>query len=182
MKHCRDYEQDLVTIAHGGEAPEAQAHADACERCADKLSQHHRLAAVLAVPTWLPSEDGLRRAQAIVPAPTRTVARLVRSTLGLAGARYGGHDSFQLVYESDTLDARLMFESSSRGWTITGRLEGPVEEASVGGTIVELDEEGRFTASLSNGNSDDILVRMEGGDVVLPLPPEVASRGSDRAP
>lgn len=182
MKRCRDFEEDLVAIAHGGDAPEARDHVSECPRCAKRLDQHRVMAHALSEPTWTPTEEVLRRAQAIMPETKRSVARLVRTTLDLAGARRGGDDSFQLVYEAQDLRARLLFERTTHGWTVTGRVEGDATEAVVGDTAVALDEQGRFIAELDRSGGEEILVRRDGGDVALPLPPEVTSGGPDRAP
>lgn len=80
----------------------------------------------------------------MVPERTFLRARLVSSSLRMVGVRSLAMDKFQLVFEADTVQARLLYMLEGKHWEVVGKVNGTEWKVSRPGGRVRNLGDGRF--------------------------------------
>ena len=144
-KACRQFSEGIAIIATGGEDAAAQTHLGSCADCAATLAEMRRIVERGQTAYFEPPRELVDAAKALMPQARRTLtARLVSSTLSLAGARSSVDDRFQMVFEAEGVQTRLMYVQEGRTWQVAGRVSDAAwSVARSTGDLRELDG-GRF--------------------------------------
>lgn len=133
-----------------------------------------RTLSALQVPHYEPPLAVLRSATAIVPEPIWIRMSVKSSSLGLVGAR--GATDFQVIFEEGPVWARLFYQRMPGGWNVSGRVSTVKSvEAFVGSKVLELDEEGRFTFTVSELSETGVGLMVGGDRVLIPAASEIQS-------
>ena len=179
MNNCSHFEHALTALAHGEDAPLVEEHLAECEACRLRLGELRRMVHALAVPTSDAPVLLIEAAKALMPHRQRTIARLVRSTLGMAGARAEDADTFQMVYESEPMRARLLYERLATGWSVTGKIEGGVVAIEAQGSAVNLEADGRFAFVARSLADTECLVWCVHAEIVIPAAALIKPDGNE---
>ncbi len=141
-------EEHLIALAEGKGTRETREHVNQCAPCQRRVKQFRHLIDRLRFPLLQPSPQALKRAKAIGKASgKRVTARLVSTSLAMAGVRRASSPSFQSVYETQGVRVRLMYQLRGEQWDVRGRVTPPIPASLyVGGSrkATAIDEEGRF--------------------------------------
>lgn len=177
---CTRYEEGIVALAHGEPSPEAEAHVRTCDDCSRQLADLEQLIAELQTPTFDAPMAVVAAAKAIMPETRKvSIASLVFNSLSVAGARGSNEDAFQLVFESEDVRARLMYNPVQKGWEVLGRIEsGGKWDARVAGKKVVVDQDGRFGFSAKSLDRTEMSLFGSDVDIIIPSAEEAREGGA----
>lgn len=120
-KACSRWWDSLIEVAEGHGSAEAISHAESCSGCRDALNQLRGMFASMSADRLEAPEGLIRRAVALFPAPVRRRARLLRNPQLAIGLR-GSREAFQLTFEAEEVQVRMMYTPSPEGWQVTGKV------------------------------------------------------------
>jgi len=144
---CREQWEAIVDLADGRvESNSASDHLVTCADCQARLAELSRMFSAMSVRQYSAPPELKRLAKGLMPKrlPTEPIRmRLIRSSLGLSGARTAGRD-FQAIFGHESAEVRVMYTLAEDGWEVTGRLPDPKWQAFRDGSILTTDSEGRF--------------------------------------
>ncbi|MEZ0324773.1 MAG: hypothetical protein ACAH95_02615 [Fimbriimonas sp.] len=164
---CADNWENIVELAEGRKNEAAQAHVESCVDCAKVYAQLKKMVSasergIYAAPTEL-----INRAIGLMPKPIRVRAGLLRTTLGLVGARAEA-DDFQIVVSVGDEQNRLMYVREQDGWEVIGRLPNGDWRIERSGEEIETDNTGRF--SFKANDLEHTGFEFVGGSQVIEIP------------
>ena len=168
MRPCRRFEQALIVLAEGGEAPEAAAHLDQCEGCTRRLAEYRHLLGEggIAKATQNAPAEWIARAAAIFPEARR--AAVLRHSLSQVGARLRDTDTLQIAYEVDGVVLRVQYARLGSGWQVTGRVLDLAWTVQHRGASVPLDPEGGFQIDVRETADTGFDLVLPSGRVAIP--------------
>jgi hypothetical protein len=112
-------------------------------------------------------EELISRAIGLMPQRLKVRAGLLRTTLGLAGARAEA-DDFQVVVSVADQANRIMFVREDDGWEVIGKVPSNDWQVERNGIILETDESGRF--SFKSANLNETAFEMVRGTETVEIP------------
>lgn len=174
---CKTIRERLADLADGLEPEGVRDHLQECASCRKEYAVLVKMVSAARKPLFEPSEEAIKRAIALMPAQPVKVARLVLGQLGLV--RSSGTEEFQLVFETDDLHARLMYQPGREGWSVTGRIDGPVKSLQGATSPIALEEGGRFRFDVQNLADSDLYIDLGESQVKIPAATDVTSNGSE---
>lgn len=174
---CGGFREDLTTIAEGGAAPEAAAHARTCTACAAWLATERRIVNAARLAQREPPTDVLARAYALMPARPRLLARLIGSNLAASGMRRSATDRFSLHLQAGEEPLHLQYIPTENGWEILGRAPSPDGSVARGGEAIDCGPAGRFRLIVPS--LDDSGFTLRAGGVEIDVPPAGEMLGRD---
>lgn len=131
---------ELVDVAFGLSSAEVPA-ADQ-----PKLDQIRKVARAIQERQFQAPEDVLARAYQIIAPKERRhlLVQVVRTTIGLAGARLEQGDETQIIVDAEGTRVRMMYGREAEGWSLFGKIEGDGWVAECAGQQVDCGQTGRF--------------------------------------
>lgn len=137
---------ELVDIAFGVSTGEAATHDGS------KLEQLKKVARAIQVSHFDAPADVLERAYGIVAPSERRRLRvqLLRSTIGLAGARLERGDETQVVVDAEGTRVRVMYGRDEEGWNLMGRVEGEGWFAECAEQKIDCGSTGQFSFAVAD--------------------------------
>jgi hypothetical protein len=175
MNHsCAQILDQIVDLAEGKGSPEALAHVHTCDSCAGRLREFTAMIQAVSFPMVDVPMDVLARAQRLMPerAPSRRF-RLVTSSFGLAGARRGPAQDFQIVVGAESQSVRLMYKRVGAGWEVIGRAPSGEWILSRPEQEVKVDREGHFSFQASDLASSAFSLLKDGERIDVPSAEEL---------
>lgn len=166
-------EEHLINFAEGKGTPDVAEHVNQCKTCQRRIQQFRRIITLLRLPTPQPLPETLKRVKALGKLHSKTTsARLVSTTLSLAGVRQRVPSSFQSVFTARGIRVRLMYTLKGDLWDIRGRLLPPVPASihlSDSKKSIPSDPEGRFTYKVKDLTK--ARLRLTVGKITITVPP-----------
>lgn len=173
---CEEHLEDLVAAAFGETTEKLTRHLVNCEGCQERLRQFTVLATGLQAGHHNAPADLLRAAQEIqLPNAARrgVMARLTASSLAFSGARLAEADSFQLLFEAEGDQVRMMYARSGKEWEVSGQAPAG-RSIHHGATEVASDAAGRFRFRVDALDSTAIRIGGLDTDILVPAASEVS--------
>ncbi len=169
MTACTRIWDGLVALASGKENEEAKLHLDGCPSCQARLAELTRAIQAMKRPEFDAPRDQIMMAVSLMPERQRQrfLATLLGSSLATAGARAALAESFQMTFQHDDVNLRLMYSKVDLGWEVMGRVPDQWVADSDEGEI-QADGEGHFTLVVSELDQTGFLLRR--GDVEIQIP------------
>ena len=150
---CREQWEGLVDLAEGRVQKNAASdHLHTCTDCQARFAELSRMFTAISVPRFTAPQELKLLAKGLMPkrpAPEPIRMRLIRSSLGLSGARAAGKD-FQAIFGHESAEVRMMYTLAEDGWEVTGRLPAAEWQAFRDGSSLSTDSEGRFYFVIKN--------------------------------
>ncbi|RMG26758.1 MAG: hypothetical protein D6724_01165, partial [Armatimonadetes bacterium] len=142
---CNDYVERIVLVALGEEDHEAERHAEECQGCREWLEEMKRIMEVARLKRFEPPQELVDQVKGW--AERRTVrAEPVRSSLGLAGARRGEADAFQVLLDAAGETVRVAYTREDGSWKVLVEAPAIYGSLRIGGkTVAGSDGRFRFT-------------------------------------
>lgn len=167
---CSTYRERLVSLAAGEPDEAALAHSKTCAGCGQKLAEIRRIIDAASLKMFEAPRAAVRAAQELMPSSAGQIslARLVRTTLQMAGVRSASAEAFQNQYEADGLRARIMYRPEGSSWQVLGRLDPPHWQVEVEGRNVEVSSAGEF--SFRAQSLSRTAVSLTSGDRLVQIP------------
>ena len=175
---CKDVQESLATLAEGGSAPEAAAHAAGCVDCGARLAQLRRVVEASRLPTWNAPANLVASAKDLMRPRPRLVARLLGNGLATSGARRASSEAFSLSVGVGSVAIPLRFVPARGGWEVLGRAPSEAWVVVRDGVETPCGPSGRFQILATSLDETAFVLRL-GADEI-----EVPSAGGliDRAP
>lgn len=151
-KDCDGFQEGLVALAHGEEAPAAKSHLLTCEDCQGRLQDLIKLVAALRFPILPPPMAVSARAKAIMPAAPRPSVRVAWQT----ASAFRGEGGRAAILEKDQVSGRILVQKDGRKIRIEGLLVGALDIETSSGAQVPIGSDGHFTAELAEGDQLEI--------------------------
>lgn len=151
--------QDWLSEEHLSEAPLDDP----------RLAHFRRMAASLRYRHFDASAESVTSAKSLMPELERRQiwAKLVGGSMAMAGARSATADSFQLTFEANGTQTRLMYERGPSGWKVVGQApEGFA--VFLKGKPVRLDSNRRFTFPAKTLGDSGISLMDEAHEFLIP--------------
>jgi len=169
MKLCSQFLDGVVALAAGGGSPTAELHVATCASCMETLTQYKSLLEAARRPyAEVPDELSMIVKSFMQPEKVYMRARLVGSTLGMAGVRSLAMDKFQLVFEAETVQARLLYVMEGKHWEVVGRVnDGEWQVSRPAGRVRTLGD-GRFEFTAPALSDTGLVLRR--GDTQVDVP------------
>lgn len=176
---CKEYLDELATLAEGGATPEASSHVAGCPECRVHLDELRRLMAALGLERHDVPRDLTARAQSLMrPTPRRLIARLLGSSLAASGARLAGADGFTLHVGADELSVRLQYTPAPEGWEVLGRAPGTGWTVVAGAEPSSCGPQGRFRILVPSLEKSGFALRNAALEIEIPPARELMGRAS----
>jgi hypothetical protein len=167
-KNCKEIYDELVALALGEKGGQARDHLAECQSCRKLLAELTDVVEALKARFADAPAALIEHVKAIrIGERKTTLARLVSTSLSLAGARAEEADSFQAVYEYADGQARLMYVRQNRGWEVLGQAANLVSWQT-GGKEQTARADGRFSFKASNLDKTGVRLRLADKDVEIP--------------
>mgnify|MGYP000471639069 FL=1 len=113
-------------------------------------------------------QTAIDRARALMLPAERPSVRLLRTTLGLAGARFTDPDAFQAIFEIGAQELRVMYSRIGEMWEVRGRVPDPSWTVTRSGRPVRIDGDLGFI--FSSRNIKDTSFEVDAGAGRLRIP------------
>lgn len=142
-------------------------------------ADEYRLMAEAARRTY-PSvpDDVVSRAKSLmVPDRTFLRARLVSSSLRMVGVRSLAMDKFQLVFEAESVQARLLYMLEGKHWEVVGKVNGSDWKVSRPGGRVRNLGDGRFEFTAPALSDTGLVLRNGNTSIDVPSAEEAGFAG-----
>lgn len=177
---CDRYLESIAAMAGGDTEVSGSEHVLNCPECSTKLAQMRKILERGRVQTFEAPHDVLLRAKNIMPAAEKRsiLARLVGNSLQFAGVRSTTAETFQLAFEADDTQVRLMYSETSKGWDVIGQVQPIVDLITAGDKQVKVDPQGRFEFSAKSLADTQIRIARAAGEIVIPSAQESLDGGS----
>lgn len=162
---CEDIREGLVDLAHGKESTDASAHLISCPECRELLSEIKAVAAALRHPSKTPPLSASAAAKAIMPAPSRRLARLVPITF--SATRHTGPST--LTFECEEFKVRVQLVRLGQEVSVLGKVDGFQGIVSTESGSSQVLSDGRFEAVLQDARDRTLEFSRKGEVIVVPL-------------
>ena len=177
---CDGYLESIAAMAAGETEVAGGEHILACADCSAKLAQMRKVVERARMQEFVPPADVLNRAKGLMAgAPKRSIlARLVGNSLAMAGARSTTVESFQLAFEAEDVQARLMFTKVASGWDVIGQISPVPAALEAAGNRLSVDESGRFQFSAKSLDATQMRALYDDREIAIPSAQEILDGGA----
>lgn len=162
---CEDIREGLVELAHGKESTDASEHLISCADCRELLSEFKAVAAALRHPSKTPPLSASAAAKAIMPAPSRRLARLV--PIAFSATRHTGAST--LNFECEEFKVRVQLVRLGQEVSVLGKVEGFQGVVSTESASAEVLADGRFEVALQDAKDRKLEFSRKGEVIIVPL-------------
>lgn len=177
----RDQLEQLWSYAEGKEDTAIAALVARDPEAAAIVAEMKRLIATLDIGVFQAPDRAIRQVKAlfqpdVVLGRPLSRARLVLSTLQGAMARSAVTEEFQIQFEAEGVDIRLMYTPDASGWEVMGRVEGQAEEVRRRGEAMPMTD-GRFEFRAASLEETDFSVLTDQSVIEVPAAHEALGHG-----
>lgn len=164
---CSKFIDGITELALGKIDPDVTEHVSVCVDCAAMLQDLRRIVDVSRLGSYSAPEQLVRRASQIPLPKAAPQLRFLRSSL-TAGARRRAAESFQRVFEGDTVLVRIMYSRVGRRWHVMVSVDPQVGELMVRGKRIKM-AEGSF--EFESANLEDTGFELKVDQTTVSVPP-----------
>jgi hypothetical protein len=180
MKRCSEVWEGIVALAEGRQDAEASQHIQGCATCEAKLAQLREIFALGDLKFFDAPKSLIGDVKAMMQPAPRRVLSLIRSSLGLAGARNAAvAGDFQVVVGDGELQVRLMFTRIGSEWEVLGKLSDTGWTLTRDGNGIEVGEQGRFSFRSDSLAQTSFTLERRGVSMTVPSAEELLASGAD---
>lgn len=177
----QDQLERLWSYAEGKEDSSIAALIARDPEAATIVAEMRRLITSLGVGVYRAPDQAIEQVKAlfqpdVVLGRPLSRARLVLSTLQGAMARSAVTEEFQMQFEADGVDIRLMYAPDPDGWEVLGRVEGEALEVRRHGEAMPMPG-GRFEFRAESLHETDFSVLTERSVIEVPAAHEALGHG-----
>jgi hypothetical protein len=174
---CDEVIEGLAKLAAGGASPEAVAHAAGCLDCATRLAELDRVVASVRQPYGDAPYDLIARAQALMNARPRLVARLLGNSLSNSGARRVQAQNFALYVGVEDFTLDLHYAKLPDGWELLGRAPTADWRIAHSGGVLPCGPSGRFRLVARDLDGTAFVLCKGGTEIEVPSARELIDLG-----
>lgn len=167
-KECQALRDELIEHAFGRSSKVVDDHVAGCKECGRVLSEFRAMAAAARFELRDAPPTVIDRARALLAPAERVMARVLRTTLSPAGARFVESDTFQAVFEVGGQELRVMYSQTEEGWEVRGRLPERSWKVVRGGRSVALDADLGFVFRVRKAGDTGFEVTTSIGPIGIP--------------